>query len=291
MSYLLRHGAIKEQVPIDNNGKMQIKDLICWLNKYGRRNATVEDVMNVIKEDTKSRYSYDSDKDVIWATQGHSMNLDTESNMVAWTQDTQLIHGSYTENYNSILEGGLKPMSRQHVHMINPIQGDAWKLIRSNITMIVVVDPVKARKHGVKFLQAENGVILSGPIPSECLICINVPRKTGCYGFICTSLDGGEVLTVTTPAGHTGFPKGKRHKGEHSMCTALRELYEETSLTLKDITITEQTREEFNDRGNCPTVYYTATTQSKLPVKCLDQDEALTVSWSVVVPRQTYPVQ
>lgn len=77
-----------------------------------------------------------------------------------------------------------------------------------------------------------------------------------------------------------GDPKGKRNKGERSMCCAIRELYEETSLTLNDITITNEIKEEINDRGNCPTVYFTGITQSKLPLQCLDIDEDLTVCWS-----------
>jgi len=44
-----------------------------------------------------------------------------------------------------------------------------------------------------------------------------------------------ETIMVKTPAGHYGFPKGKRKKGEKIITTALRELDEETGLLLKDI--------------------------------------------------------
>lgn len=44
-----------------------------------------------------------------------------------------------------------------------------------------------------------------------------------------------DVILVSTAAGHKGFPKGKRHKHETTLQTAMRELKEETGVEPSDI--------------------------------------------------------
>lgn len=292
MSYLLRHGAVKEQVPISPEGKMKVSDLISWLRRKGKK-VDHALVMDVIQSDAKGRYSYDPEHDLIWAAQGHSMDLVVK--MEPWLGHGPLVHASYKEHIQSIRQNGLSRMSRQHIHMIDPSAEGAWDLVRKKADLYVIIDSDKARASGVTFMRSDNGVILSagiedGVIPSECLVLIPAPRKTGCYGFIikgeAKARQGQErgkdvVLMVQTESGYYGFPKGKKNKGEHSLACAFRELYEESGLRPDSLTLLPCTVEEINDNGNCPTVYFKAVLRtSDLPkVMCLDDDEGLDTRW------------
>jgi len=67
-------------------------------------------------------------------------------------------------------------------------------------------------------------------------------------------------------AGHLGFPKGKVHKGEHSLACALRVLKEETGLSPEQLRISPHSYEEYNEKGDCPVVYFHALlAQEELP--------------------------
>jgi 2'-phosphotransferase len=283
MSFLLRHGAEREGVPIGPDGMMKITDLLDWLNNKDAR-VTSDDIIEIVMNDKKGRYRLNEDKTKICAVQGHSLGLNVvERKLPVWTKLAPLIHCSYVKHRSGIEHTGLNRMSRQHIHMCDPEIGASWDLLRNNSNMYVIVDTIRARAAGIVFLQAENGVILSnginGIIPPQYLTCIPVPRNTGCYGFIITS-PKAKVLMVMTASGKYGFPKGKRHYREHSLACALRELYEESGLRTSQFTITSSILEEINEKGNCPTVYFTGTVHTPLPkVTCLDKDEGLVTSW------------
>lgn len=264
MSYLLRHGALKEQVPIQDDGKMKMSDLVSWLQSEGHH-LTSDTVVDIVKTNAKQRYSYDPASDMIWAAQGHTMQMSVQ--MVPWTGQGPLVHASYMDVMESIQADGLNRMERQHIHMIDPIAPGCWSLVRSNANMFVLIDAAKAREsYGISFQMSDNGVVLSeglhGTIPTDCLTCVPAPRKTPCYGFLVQTADGQSVATVQTlqidRPGNLGFPKGKVHKGEHALACALRELKEETGLSPVQLRVTPYSYEEYNEKGNCPTVYFHA---------------------------------
>ena len=70
-----------------------------------------------------------------------------------------------------------------------------------------------------------------------------------CAGFVVLNSDSTQVVLVETHQGNLSFPKGKRHKDETDMQTALRELNEETGLTESDFEIIrEDYIDEVSDR-------------------------------------------
>jgi 2'-phosphotransferase len=299
MTQLLRHRAMKDGVHMEPNGMIKITDLLEWIHGQDENlGASLDDVLGIIQADAKVRYRLSEDGNSICANQGHSMMLSVDRSdlgMTDWTQKGFLIHGTFMEWYGSIETTGLSRMKRQHIHMITPYSFNAadtneipagnWHMIRKNINLYVFIDSDKTRHLGIKFLQSYNGVILSegnehGLIPTECLTLVPAGRQANCYGFIIKSQESGKVLMVRTRQGYYGFPKGKRKKGENSMACALRELWEETSLTIDHFTEIHPTvHEEINKKGNCPTIYYCAVVGRDLPVKCLDQDEGLDTFW------------
>ena len=80
-----------------------------------------------------------------------------------------------------------------------------------------------------------------------------------CSGFIILSKDLEQVVTVTTHSNNIGFPKGKRNKFETYMETALRELEEETGLTINEIEIVDNIFfDELSKNGYPATRYFVA---------------------------------
>jgi len=94
-----------------------------------------------------------------------------------------------------------------------------------------------------------------------------------------------ETIMVKTKAGHYGFPKGKRNKGESDYGTAIRELGEETGIKEDEIKFCVQ-----SENGNCykflenKIVYYLALLKSSVLVSKektikFDPDELADVRW------------
>lgn len=68
---------------------------------------------------------------------------------------------------------------------------------------------------------------------------MNYIFKPPCAGVIIIN-NKDQVLTVNTKKKHFGFPKGKRKKDETTLENALRELEEETGITIDQIDIVDK---------------------------------------------------
>ena len=106
--------------------------------------------------------------------------------------------------------------------------------------------------------------------------------KLPCYGgIIFDETKQYVLLVVKNDTGHYGFPKGKRNKNETSIQTALREIYEETSLTQEDLSFINMdkdiTEKSINNNPNIG--YFVATSNKNKKICVIDQDEGLTVCW------------
>lgn len=174
LARILRHEAIREGLPIDSGGYVDIDDI---LDLPEASHYTPEDVERVVRNDSKGRFKIKSNGGVkqIKATQGHTMQLpNTHEEMtpiIHWTEARFVIHGTRRRNLNSILSQGLSRQSRQHIHFATGETG-----VRSGMPVycdtVIELDMEKAMQGGIKFYKSENGVILSsgnssGFIPKE----------------------------------------------------------------------------------------------------------------------------
>jgi 2'-phosphotransferase len=270
MTYLLRHGAIKEGVPIGGDGFILVSDVLNWLNsKY-----TEDDIRKMVDDDKKTRFSIAEGPFRIRANQGHSIEL-SEQVLQLYTKSGQILHCTKIEHQEAIRSSGLKPMSRTHVHMI---QLGSWHLVRPTSDLYVFVDTDAARTDGIEFFISDNYVVLCpGTIPAKYLTFVPAHpqgKKSACYGFIVRA--GKSICYVRTPQGQWGFPKGKRNKDELPIACALRELCEETSL--HDIRIMDGSITEITDKGSSPTTYYYAISNN-VPLKCKNSEELAETVW------------
>lgn len=128
LSYLLRHGAAKEKLPIDGNGYVPIAALLAH-NRLKTHKCTRDDLARVVANNDKKRFVVDTASDSIAATQGHSLQLKPDESVLAPVTDVaelpqQLIHGTNVRNCTLIVQSGkLSPMNRNHVHLSAGIVG------------------------------------------------------------------------------------------------------------------------------------------------------------------------
>lgn len=101
-----------------------------------------------------------------------------------------------------------------------------------------------------------------------------------CAGVIVIDLDNQETILVCTDHDNYSFPKGKRNKGESILDNALRELNEETGLTINDIQLAGNlTFDENSDRGGLATRYYVASLIKSKKEVTFDSSELKKVEW------------
>ena len=106
----------------------------------------------------------------IRANQGHSMrNVTIDMTRLSLEQLPEVIvHGTYSRAFSGIIEQGLRPMSRQHVHFAEtaPEDGQVISGMRSTCELLVYVDSRKSMEEGIVFYRSSNGVILTSGIPN-----------------------------------------------------------------------------------------------------------------------------
>ena len=278
ISWLLRHGALKENVSINDEGYVLINDLISWLGQRGL-NTSFDRVASIVSKDSKGRFSIVGNS--IRANQGHSINL--KISLQSYNRGhSQVVHATYYQHLDSISRQGLKKMSRDYVHLINvDSQSDKFHMFRQNTDLYVFI-----QGDHPNLSISENGVILSPEIPPECLTLVPAYEisPSGCYGFIIYDHSLTKVLMVKTVAGILGFPKGKIKKRELPLCCAFRELKEETNLDPEDLLILPGCQSEVKENGHVPTNYYLAKIREPLSKElyCLDQEENLQVRWMTI---------
>lgn len=185
LSYLLRHGAEKEKLPIDSLGWIQLSSLLAH-NRLKTHRATPQDIDRVVSENAKQRFLLKEEEGMtyICANQGHTLKSVTPELelLTASTMPANVYHGTFKQKLDAIKSQGLSRMSRNHIHFTSDAE---WsKLgIRPNCTVLIYVDTAKLTEDGYKLYRSRNGVILcsgneEGTIPSYYFLQI-VDRDTG----------------------------------------------------------------------------------------------------------------
>ena len=115
LSLILRHSPETIHLNIDKNGWANIDELIANANKYKKMYLSTELIKATVETNDKQRFIISDDGKRIRANQGHSIQIDLE--LECKTPPDILYHGTTDRFLDSILKDGLKPMSRQYVHL------------------------------------------------------------------------------------------------------------------------------------------------------------------------------
>ncbi len=158
ISLVLRHKPDTAGIQLDEHGWANVDELIEGINNTGRK-IDMDILEEIVMTDNKQRYSFNEDKTLIRANQGHSIPVDVE---LEEKQPPQyLYHGTADRFLVFIMIEGLKPMSRLYVHLSKD-QETAMKVGKRHGKPVVLrIKAEEMWKDGVKFYLSQNGVWLT----------------------------------------------------------------------------------------------------------------------------------
>lgn len=163
LSFILRHKPDAIDLELDINGWANIDELIDKANHSGEIDgldrAMIQDVVDTSK---KKRFVISEDGERIRANQGHSIDVDLQLEPVEPPEF--LYHGTATRFLDSILQEGLKPQQRQHVHLSTDIETATAVGQRYGKPVVLKIKALLMHEKGFLFYRSENGVWLTDSV-------------------------------------------------------------------------------------------------------------------------------
>lgn len=165
ISLILRHKPETIGITLDEHGWANVDELIKGISKTHPLDMAM--LEQIVAEDEKQRYSFNEDKTLIRANQGHSIPVDVE--LEEKQPPEFLYHGTGEKYVSSINEQGLIPKSRLYVHLSSD-EATALKVgQRHGKPFIYKVKSAEMYKDGYKFYRSVNGVWLTKSVPVKYL--------------------------------------------------------------------------------------------------------------------------
>ncbi|NXV59732.1 TRPT1 phosphotransferase, partial [Molothrus ater] len=170
LSYVLRHGAEAEGLPMGPDGFVEVGALLRLRRFAG---VSESDVRRVVAADPKGRFTLRPDPLRVRANQGHSLpvrggprgvpDLELTPLRTPEALPPTLAHGTRRRLWGPIRAGGLRPMGRQHLHLAGGLPGDPGVRsgMRSDSEIAIIIDGPRALADGIPFFRSVNGVILT----------------------------------------------------------------------------------------------------------------------------------
>lgn len=170
LSLVLRHNPGKIGLRLDPNGWASVDELIETSNRFGVHfdRSLLE---KVVAENDKKRFAFSPDGTKIRASQGHSLKIDLGLEPVSPPEI--LYHGTAQQFQPSILEKGLLPRRRQHVHLSKDVQTATDVGSRHGKPIIFIVKTRQMEQDGLEFYLSANGVWLTAHVPAKYLDLIH----------------------------------------------------------------------------------------------------------------------
>jgi putative RNA 2'-phosphotransferase len=166
LSKHLRHQPERLGLTLAPGGWVEVEALLdaCAADRFS---VSWEELLEIVETSDKKRFSFDPTQTLIRANQGHSTPVDLQ--LEPLTPPDVLYHGTPSHNLDSIRTGGLKKMSRHHVHL-SPDVPTAMKVgARRGKPVVFVVDAAAMTRAGFLFYCSANGVWLVDSVPPEYL--------------------------------------------------------------------------------------------------------------------------
>ena len=165
ISLILRHKPETIGITLDEHGWANVDELIAGVSKTYPIDMDV--LEQIVREDEKQRYSFNEDKTLIRANQGHSIPVDVE--LEEKEPPEFLYHGTGEKYMSSIDAQGLIPKSRLYVHLSFDEETAVKVGQRHGKPVIYTVKSGEMHKDGYKFFCSVNGVWLTKEVPVKYL--------------------------------------------------------------------------------------------------------------------------
>lgn len=161
MSLILRHKPDAIGITLDEHGWANVDELIAGIAKDNEFNMEI--LEEIVRTDEKQRYSFNEDKTLIRANQGHSIPVDVE--LEEKEPPEILYHGTGEKYVSSIDAQGLIPKSRLYVHLSKDEETAVKVGSRHGKPVIYIVKAKQMYEDGYKFYISANGVWLTKEVP------------------------------------------------------------------------------------------------------------------------------
>jgi len=162
LSLVLRHKPEDIGLTLDRHGWARVDELLRCLKKH-KLGITREDLNDIVATNNKQRFRFSDDGLRIRANQGHSIDIDLE--LQPQEPPKLLYHGTARRFLPSIGREGLKPGSRQHVHLSADRETATAVGKRHGKLVILRVDAARLHTDGYKLYRSDNGVWLTDKVP------------------------------------------------------------------------------------------------------------------------------
>ena len=165
MSLILRHKPETIGIALDEHGWAKVSELIEGVSKTHPFDK--EMLEQIVATDSKQRYSFNEDKTLIRANQGHSIPVDVE---LKKAQPPEFLwHGTGEKYLASIEKTGLIPKSRLYVHLSTDEKTAIEVGKRHGKPFVYKVLSGKMFLDGYEFYLSQNGIWLTKQVPVEYL--------------------------------------------------------------------------------------------------------------------------
>lgn len=156
LSWLLRHDKESYEAGlIDDEGWRRVDELI------KNHHYTQELLDEIVETNNKQRYEYNEDKTKIRARQGHSIPVDVGMKEAVDINEfyPYLYHGTSERFIDAIKKDGLRPQTRQYVHL-SPDEPTAVNVGKRHggKTYVIIIDAWQMKLDGEKIYISNNGV-------------------------------------------------------------------------------------------------------------------------------------
>ena len=166
LALILRHKPEVIGITLDEHGWANVKELINGINRT--QHFTMGMLEKIVEEDSKQRYSFNREKTLIRANQGHSVPVDVEPEEkeppeILW-------HGTGEKYVASIDEQGLIHKSRLYVHLSKDKETAVKVGKRHGNPVLYQVKAKQMYDDGYKFYLSVNGVWLTKEVPVKYIV-------------------------------------------------------------------------------------------------------------------------
>ena len=165
MSMILRHRPEAAGICLDEHGWARVDELIAGIRKTQKFN--MEMLEEIVRTDNKQRYSFNEDRTLIRANQGHSIPVDVE---LPVTEPPEILwHGTGQKYVESIDRKGLLPKGRLYVHLSKDTETAVKVGSRHGKPVVYRVKSAEMAADGYLFCRSVNGVWLTKEVPVQYL--------------------------------------------------------------------------------------------------------------------------
>lgn len=164
ISLILRHNPDAVGISLDEHGWANVDELIAGINETGRM-IDLHTLEFIVDSDEKQRYSFNGDKTLIRANQGHSVLVDVE--LEESEPPAELYHGTAKRFLDAIKEEGLRSQSRLFVHLSHDYDTAVKVGKRHGTPIVLKIDAKRMNAAGEKFYLSQNGVWLTNGVKAE----------------------------------------------------------------------------------------------------------------------------